>query len=105
MKPINQVRRAQLEIEARRPVCPLTVEVSYAPRSLLACEEGLSGYKCAKDLGPARGGVQGENEKSAARTPCSLDFAVNECPVYKTHGHLLLIVYPELGAPNPSIKS
>lgn len=97
MKPVTQQRAMELEFEVRYSVCPLTVEVIYPPRSFLAGEDRLSGYRCAKDFGPARGGIQSPNGLPEARTPCSLDFAVKNCPVYKTHGHLLPVVYPELG--------
>lgn len=101
MKPITHQRARELEFEVRYSVCPLTVEVTHPPRSFLAGEDRLTGYKCAKDFGPARGGVQSTNGLSEARTPCSLEFAVG-CPVYKTHAHLLAVVYPELIAENPS---
>lgn len=104
MRPVTQQRAIQLEREAGYSVCPLTVEVAYGPRSILAGEDRISVYKCAKDFGPARGGIQSANGLSAAGTPCSLDFAVDECPIYKTHGHLLPVVYPELRAPNPTIS-
>lgn len=102
MKPITQLRAKQLEFEVRYCACPLTVEVTHPPRSFLAGEDRLLGYKCAKDFGPAKGGIQSTNGLSEARTPCSLDFAVEKCAVYKTHGHLMPVVYPEIGYPNPS---
>ena len=94
MKPVTQQRKSQLEREVGFVVCPLTVE-RIVTRGFLANEESSSRYKCAKDHGPARGGLSA-GDKTIALAPCSMKFAEN-CPIYKTYGHLLAIVYPELG--------
>lgn len=102
MRPVTQQRRVELEREAGRPVCQLTVETTTRPRSFLAGEETNLVYLCAKDFGPAR---QNANGRSTAEIPCSLDYAVNDCLVYKTHGSFLPIVYPELGYQATTVES
>ncbi len=91
MKPVNQQRKSQLEREVGFLVCPLTVERTVT-RSFLAGEDGTNLYKCAKDFGPARGGLSAIGT-SIALAPCSMDFASN-CQLYQTYGHLVAIVYP-----------
>lgn len=93
MKPVNQQRKSQLEREVGFVVCPLTVERTFT-RSFLAGEDGRNLYKCAKDHSPARGGLLAD--KTIALAPCSMSFA-EKCPIYQAYGHLLPIVYPELG--------
>ena len=99
MKPVNLQRKIELEREVGFVVCPLTIEKTVT-RSFLAGEDGTNLYKCAKDFGPARGGLSAA-EKTIALVPCSMDFAEN-CPIYKAYGHLVAIVYPELGYTKPN---
>ena len=79
MKPINQQRKSQLEREVGFVICPLTIERT-VKSSFLAGEEGTNLYKCAKDFGPARGGLS-SSDKSIALAPCSTDYA-STCPIY-----------------------
>ena len=99
MKPVTQERKSQLEREVGFIICPLTVERTVT-RSFLAGEDGTNLYKCSKDHGPARGGLSA-SDKSIALAPCSMDFA-EKCPIYQAYGHLIAIVYPELGYAKPN---
>lgn len=103
MKPITIQRRVQLERELGFAVCPLTIEIEGdLARSILADDrEQKNRYKCAKDYGSARGGRQSALVYGVAVTPCSMEYAAN-CPIYKTHRHLVAVVYPYLGEPTPA---
>ena len=102
MKPITKERRVQLEQELGFAVCPLTVVIEGdLVQSILAGDiTPKNHYKCAKDYGTASGGRQSSLVECVAVTPCSMEYAEN-CPKYRAHGHLLAVVYPELGYQKP----
>ena len=96
MKPVNVGRKEELE-KKFGPICSLTIEcIVDGKLGIFSDQTQITVYRCAKDNDKARGGPQSELVPSASRMPCSQEYAAN-CPSFKTHGHLLTVVYKDLG--------
>ena len=102
MEPVNVEKKINLEARLGFSICPFTVETVksvFGELGFVLTET----YKCAVDLGTARGGrpsirpLSAQNQPlHAALTPCSQEYA-RTCQLYQRHIHLLQIVYPKLG--------
>ncbi len=105
LKPLTLFERMALERRLSNQLCPMNmmVEGEYARSSLASDFVPTCRYKCAKDYGPARGGIASIVDSTSSLTPCTREFA-NGCEVYARFGHLLY-VFPEAVALKSELDS
>ena len=69
----------------KNKVCPfITVKHSIHYGIYLLAGDDEYSYLCHLNGGPAMGGQQRNSIPGGANTPCSLEYAVEQCSLYKT---------------------
>lgn len=96
LKPVNAERVKLLEERFGYCLCPFTVEVNLDSKTgILADDNAQRIFRCVGDNGQARGGTIGA-VLGVAVTPCPQEYAKG-CNIFKNYGHLLTLVYKDLG--------
>lgn len=100
LKPVTKDRREQLERLLGIVICPFNIETNGDKPYGIFQRDSETFYRCAADNGTARGGGKKRGNNSAAVTPCPMAYA-DQCDLFQQYGHLLSIVYRNLGYDMP----